>query len=171
MNDTDKKTSKWAWSPFEIVTVIVIAVVLIILLLPALQPPRTDTYRRGYRRNLLKQIGYALDDYYREYGSYPPAYIADKSGTPMHSWRVLILPFFEDEKVQRLYEQYDLSQPWDSDVNRKLLQQRPFVYDCPGSDMRGSVTAFAAMVGDGCFFNGDCAGVAESTRAIGHLHH
>src|SRR5271163_108233 len=41
----------------------------------------------------IKQIAVALHNYHDTYGSFPPAYVADETGKPMHSWRVLILPF------------------------------------------------------------------------------
>jgi Protein of unknown function (DUF1559) len=34
-------------------------------------------------------------NYHDTYGRFPPAYIADHDGRPMHSWRVLILPLLE----------------------------------------------------------------------------
>ncbi len=39
------------------------------------------------------QLLLALHNYHSEYNALPPAYIADSSGKPMHSWRVLLLPF------------------------------------------------------------------------------
>ena len=42
----------------------------------------------------------------------------DESGKPMHSWRVLILPFLDAEP---LYKQYDFSEPWDGPKNSLLL--------------------------------------------------
>ena len=43
----------------------------------------------------LCQIKLAFHNYHSQYGSFPPAYVADANGRPMHSWRVLILPFME----------------------------------------------------------------------------
>ena len=37
----------------------------------------------------------AVANYHGTYGCFPPAYIPDARGRPMHSWRVLILPFLE----------------------------------------------------------------------------
>ncbi|MEZ6062675.1 MAG: DUF1559 domain-containing protein [Planctomycetaceae bacterium] len=56
----------------------------------------------------LKQIGLALLNYHDIHGSYPPAYIAGDDGRPAHSWRVLILPFIDN---QPLYDQYDFRYP------------------------------------------------------------
>ncbi|MGY8769640.1 MAG: DUF1559 family PulG-like putative transporter [Pirellulales bacterium] len=42
----------------------------------------------------LNMLSMALINYQDTHGSFPPAYIPDKNGKPMHSWRVLILPFF-----------------------------------------------------------------------------
>ena len=52
--------------------------------------------------NNLKQIAAALQAYHQANGCFPPAYIADKSGKPMHSWRVLILPYLDRMTFTRL---------------------------------------------------------------------
>lgn len=65
----------------------------------------------------LKQLSLALLHYHDTYGTFPPAYVADADGNPMHSWRVLILPFIDELDV---YRKYDFSQPWDSPHNRQL---------------------------------------------------
>jgi uncharacterized protein DUF1559 len=67
----------------------------------------------------------AVATYHDTYGTLPPAYIADAEGKPLHSWRVLLLPFLEQRE---LYEQYDFDEPWDGPNNRKLLAQRPSVF-------------------------------------------
>ena len=41
----------------------------------------------------MRTIGLALQNYHSVYGSFPPAYATDAAGNPMHSWRILILPF------------------------------------------------------------------------------
>lgn len=95
--------------------------------------------------NRLKQIGLALHNYADTYGSFPPPYVADANGQPMHSWRVLILPFMEERD---LYERYDFSEPWNGPNNSKLCWEMPNVYRC--SDLpRGATweTAFLAITG------------------------
>jgi hypothetical protein len=96
-------------------------------------------------RNKLKQIGIALHNYHDDYGCFPPPYIADASGKPMHSWRVLLLPYIEERS---LYELYDFSEPWNGPNNRLLAGEIPAVYRC--TDLpRGltSESAFLAIVG------------------------
>jgi hypothetical protein len=62
-----------------------------------------EASRRSQCMNNLKQILIALQNYHDVYGEFPPACIRDKDGKPMHSWRVLLLPFLEQEA---LYKQY-----------------------------------------------------------------
>jgi translation elongation factor EF-Tu-like GTPase len=63
----------------------------------------------------------AVANYHETYGCFPPAYVADRDGKPMHSWRVLILPFLEQ---QELYHAYNFAEPWDGPNNRKLMEAR-----------------------------------------------
>jgi hypothetical protein len=81
--------------------------------------------------NNLKQIAFALHNYHDEYDSFPPAYVADQDGKPMHSWRVLILPFMDRAD---LYNQYRMQESWDSPHNSKLAEQIPRAYQCPTFD-------------------------------------
>jgi len=128
---------------------------LIALLLPAVQQAR-EAARRTQCRSNLKQIGLAMYNYHDVYGCFPPAYIADETGKPMHSWRVLILPYLEQ---QALYEQYDFSEPWDGPNNSRLMGLRPPIYACPTGHGGTMTTAYAAISGENCVFAG-----AESTK-------
>jgi hypothetical protein len=93
----------------------------------------------------LKQIGAALQDYAQQHGSLPPAYITDKAGKPMLSWRVLILPHLGRED---LYRQVRFDEPWDSPGNRRLARQIPDVYQCPvDSAANEGETSYLAVVG------------------------
>src|SRR5689334_12593064 len=51
----------------------------------------------------LRFLAMACQNYEAKYGTFPPAYIADSQGRPMHSWRVLILPYLDRDD---LYSQY-----------------------------------------------------------------
>lgn len=107
-------------------------VIAIIALLVAFFLPATRTAREAARRmqcsNNLKHIGLALHNYQEVYGTLPPAYLPDAEGRPMHSWRVLILPYLEQKS---LYEKYRFDEPWNGPNNRQLMNQIPAVFRCP----------------------------------------
>src|SRR6185437_16399328 len=67
-------------------------VVVLALFLPAIEQPRGDG-RKSQCNNNLKQVGLGLQNYNDIYKCFPPVYTTDENGKPMHSWRVLILPF------------------------------------------------------------------------------
>ncbi len=129
-----------------------IVIVLFLLLLPSVgsrPPPRGQSTCL----NNLKQISLALMTYDSQYGSLPPAYIADKNGRPMHSWRVLILPFLERKD---LYEKYDFSEPWDGPHNSRLLEKCPILFRCPSASTENpSATNYVAVVGDSTVWPGN----------------
>ena len=125
------------------------------LLLPAVQSAREAAPRMQCMNN-LKQISLALLNYESAYKCFPPPYIAEKNGKPMHSWRVLMLPYLERKD---LYEQYDFNEPWDGPNNRKLLAFRPKIFACP-SDINaweggGTTTSYVAVVGKNALWRTD----------------
>jgi hypothetical protein len=98
-------------------------------------------------------IKLALHNYHSTYGCFPPAYIADASGKPMHSWRVLILPWLERTD---LYNQYNFSEPWNGPNNVKLLHSIPTNYVCPSwHDYTTTLTSYVAVTGPGTIFPGE----------------
>ena len=119
-------------------------------LFPAFQQPSSRGPSPCHKS--LKQIGLALHAYHNKYGSLPPAFVADDDGRPMHSWRVLILPFLD---CQPLYDRYDFSVPWNHSNNRYVLENMPELYSCyRDPDRGGSVTSYFAIVGPDCAFRG-----------------
>src|SRR5262249_21083149 len=54
-----------------------------------------------------------------------PSHALDKTGKPILSWRVLLLPYIEED---RLYKEFKLDEPWDSDHNKKLIEKMPKLY-------------------------------------------
>lgn len=83
---------------------------------------------RDYCSRNLKQLALALHSYHDDYGCFPPAYTADASGRPMHSWRVLILPYLGRRDV---YERYDFSEPWDGPNNARATRVYLEQFNCP----------------------------------------
>jgi prepilin-type processing-associated H-X9-DG protein len=138
--------------PIIVIVLVVVLVVgvlfagiMVALLIPAVQAAR-EAARRISCNNNLKQIGLAMHNYATRYNCFPPAYIPDKNGKPMHSWRVLILPFMEEG--QFVYSQYRFNEPWNSPHNRALAAQMPRVYACPTEGaFGGSETSYAMIVG------------------------
>ena len=122
--------------------------VLLKLLMPRVQSAR-QAERRVRCAGSLQQIATAVFAYRQRYDVFPPPYVADENGRPMHSWRVLILPFLGH---RALYDQYDFGQPWDSSHNLALAGMIPDVYRCPDdSTPRGSETSYLMIVGPGTF--------------------
>jgi prepilin-type processing-associated H-X9-DG protein len=97
--------------------------------------------------NNLKQIALAMHNYHDANNAMPPAAVCDKKGKPMLSWRVLILPYIEEDA---LYKQFKLDEPWDSENNKKLIAKMPKVYAMPGiKDAKPDQTFYRAFVGNG----------------------
>jgi Protein of unknown function (DUF1559) len=117
-----------------------------------------EAARRAQCSCNLCGIKLALHNYHSQYGSFPPAYVADANGRPMHSWRVLILPFME---YQSLYAQYDFAEPWDGPNNIKLLNSMPNIFACPSRfSNKTNLTSYAVITGPGTMFPG--AGTVSS---------
>jgi type II secretory pathway pseudopilin PulG len=141
-----------AFTVLELLVVIAIIGFLIALLVKPVHSDSRGLHLRGCTGN-LKTIAIALRNYQNRYGCLPPSCIYDDSGRPMHSWRVLILPFLEPEGKwhTQLYAEYDFNEPWDGPNNRKLLAQKPYDYFCvddPGARQEGmETTSYVAVVG------------------------
>lgn len=128
-----------------VILILVGAMIFMCLLLPAVQTARST--RRSPCTNQLKLIGIALQNYHDTYKEFPPAYLADADGKPMHSWRVLILPFMEDAEPQAVYKAYDFSEPWNGPKNRQLAARAAQAFRCPSDPTSGEETNYLAVVG------------------------
>ena len=129
-----------------------IIAVLISLQMPGVQSSGNGGVAREACQSKLKEIAFALYQYHRVYGSFPPAFVADEQGRPMHSWRVLILPYLDGGAHQKIYNQYRFDEPWDGPHN-KLLADTPIpAFNCPLDHRRDSKepdtrTSYLAVVG------------------------
>jgi hypothetical protein len=103
--------------------------------------------------NNLKQIALAMHNYHDTYGRFPPQATYDKNGKALVSWRVMILPFIEENN---LYNRFHHDERWDSEHNKKLLAQMPKVYASPQDEqtIQEHVTHYQGFVGKGAFFEG-----------------
>lgn len=116
--------------------------------------------RRSLCSNNLKQITLAMHNYHDKYGSLPPAYTVDKAGRLLHSWRVLLLPFLEQ---QALYERIRLDKPYDSPHNQAVFgsagsaysHPMPRVFWCPSDkENQGATTNYVMILGPHTLSNG-----------------
>ena len=116
------------------------------LAVPAVKVAREAARCMGCMNN-LKTIALGVQLYHDVHGCYPLPCTRDKLGRPMHSWRLLILPFFTSYNVDGYY---DLNEPWDSPSNRKALAEFGNVYCCltaQGWPPRSTTTNYVAVVG------------------------
>ncbi|MDR1958731.1 MAG: DUF1559 domain-containing protein [Planctomycetaceae bacterium] len=86
--------------------------------------------RRSQCTNNLKQIALAMYCYYDQYQVFPPAYTVDKNRKPLHSWRVLLLPYLENAE---LYERIRRDEPWNSEYNKQFHHVNLPVFQCPSN--------------------------------------
>ena len=156
--DSHGAPRKSGWKGLIIVLAIYGALVLLWLGARWLFRPEGLSVREAVRRanckNNLKQISLALHNYDEMYGSFPPAYIADMNGKPMHRWRVLLLPYLD---ASHIYRQYKFDEPWDSPNNRRLAEQMPDVFRCPSSEAGSTMTNYMTVRGPKTVFPGDKA--------------
>jgi hypothetical protein len=124
---------------------------LVALLIPAVMSAREAARRAQCMCNFCG-IVLALRQYHDAYDTLPPAYVAGPDGQPMHSWRVLVLPYLD----QALYDQYKLSEPWNGPNNIKLLERMPRTFACPsrhdGESSPTSLTSYVAITGPNTIF-------------------
>ena len=100
------------------------------------------------RKNKLKQIGLALHNYH-DVNTRLPAAGSDFSGEKKGlSWRVHILPFVGESK---LFKQFHLDEPWDSERNKELISKIPNIYQT-SADMAFGKTVFQVVVGESTAF-------------------
>jgi hypothetical protein len=91
----------------------------------------------------LKQILLAIHTY-NDVNGHLPQDISDKDGKPLLSWRVLVLPYLEEEQ---LYKQFTLTEPWDSKNNKKLLAKMPAVFRAGFDPKDTTKTYYQAFAG------------------------
>ncbi|HJT34591.1 MAG TPA: M56 family metallopeptidase [Pirellulales bacterium] len=115
---------------------------------PAVMAAR-ESARRAQDMNNMKQIVLALHIYADVNKHFPPPVVIGPDGKTPHSWRIEILPYMEQEP---LYRQYKMDEPWDSENNKKVLDQMPAVLRAPSAAPGSNETSYFALVGPTTFF-------------------
>ena len=130
---------------------ICVVVVVVTTLACLLLPPRFVYYERprwADSANNIRQCVIGMLNYESDRGHCPPAWLEDETGMPMHSWRVLLLPYLEQD---RLYAQYNFDEPWNGPNNSKLVDQMPEIYRDPYSSHWTGETIYKLVLDEGSF--------------------
>ena len=105
---------------------------------------------RGRSMRNLEKIAEALNAYSLDHGRYPPPVTVDAAGMPLHSWRVTLLPYLDQDE---LFNSIDRSKPWDDPSNMRAGWNMPAIYRHPDSNLGGySTPAYHIIAGPGTLF-------------------
>jgi hypothetical protein len=121
-------------STYVLLAILVVAVVPLVAL---------AANNRSKCKNNLKQLGIALHAYHEIHGAWPTD-VCDDQGRALLSWRVRVLPYAEEEP---LLKELRLSQPWDSEHNRRFVEKMPRVFACPSSQAKWGMTTYVRLLG------------------------
>jgi hypothetical protein len=116
---------------------------------PLLVDPVREAADRAQSQNNLHQIGLAMHNFHAANRRFPPAVVYDAQGKPLYSWRVLLLPYLEEDNM---YKFFHLNEPWDSPHNRQFLDQMPKFYQSP-TRPSNTQTHYLVFDSPGCAFD------------------
>lgn len=145
-----------------VLPVAIIGIIVVVYFLLTSQGPNGVRSDETICENHLRIILDAMDQYYDDHGKLPPAYVPDSNGIPMHSWRVLLLPYLH---YGDWLDYYRMDEPWNSPHNGMLLQTIPNCYRCPADPTtKASATSYLAITGRSARFE-KSSGVELDTLA------
>jgi hypothetical protein len=108
----------------------------------------------------LNRLALAMHKYESAYYRLPPAATVNQFNKPLLSWRVLMLPYLGEEK---LYKEFHLDEPWDSNHNKKLIAKTPAIFRAPNKKLADEFkTVYLAPVSKETVFQPDGATVKLS---------
>jgi hypothetical protein len=110
-----------------------------------------ETANQMESANKLKQMALALMILEEQNGGLPPGAITDpKTGRPLLSWRVAVLPMIREGG---LHARFKLDEPWDSPHNLELLEHMPQLFALPGTTpAKPYLTYYRGFTGPGTAF-------------------
>jgi hypothetical protein len=117
---------------------------------PFLKELTTNEHDRIKRQPCSTQIRIlllSLHTHHDSQGKFPPPFTVDAKGKPLHSWRVLVLPYIEQYE---LYKKIRLDEPWDSTHNKQFHDQMPTMFRCPACTLGDPKrdTVYCMVVGE-----------------------
>ncbi|MDO4568849.1 MAG: DUF1559 domain-containing protein [Planctomycetia bacterium] len=115
----------------------------------ATQNARSSAHRMQMSNN-LKNIALAMLNHESSFRHFPPPYSTDEEGKPLHSWRVLLLPYLGETA---LYQQIRLDEPWNSEWNSQFHDKCPEVFKDPRVPCAPSEAVVSVVVGEGTVFD------------------
>jgi hypothetical protein len=111
-----------------------------------LPPPTAEQWRQAQQN--MSHIGLAVHNYHDVNGKMPNN-VANADGKHLLSWRVLLLPYLEEDT---LYREFKLDEAWDSDHNKKLAEKLPKVYAPVRAKAKAGETFLRGFDGPGAAF-------------------
>lgn len=95
----------------------------------------------------MKQIGLAMHNFHDVFNSFPSNSTAPAQGDNHGlSWRVHLLPYLDEAA---LYQKFKLDEPWDSEHNKKLIEEMPDIFKVDGVKEKGR-TSLHVFLGEEC---------------------
>ena len=88
-----------------------------------------DEFTIRSRKNLY-QIALAFHNYHEKHDKLPGYANFDSNRKPLLSWRVHLLPYLGDD-AKKLYSEFHLNEPWNSEHNKQLIKRMPDAYSVP----------------------------------------
>ena len=111
---------------------LIILLLLAALFIPLDGPHYTPASKRSRCANNLKVLNLALHEYHHDHGSFPPAFVVDDKGQPVHSWRGLVFPYVALHMgMEESADRYKLDEPWNGPHNSKLQADLARWCECP----------------------------------------
>jgi hypothetical protein len=113
---------------------------------PKEQTPDPAAWKQQSKDNLIR-LGKAMHEYHDVFKRFPNQRGLGPNKSADLSWRVALLPFLGHEK---LYMQFNHSEPWDSPHNKKVLEDNPMpdVFKSPLAAAGEKKTYYQIFFGD-----------------------
>jgi hypothetical protein len=112
--------------------------------------PHNNYSKWTYCASNIRSLHYSLVSFYFDH-DYLIAYTVDENNKPLHSWRVLLLPYIEEEE---LYKKIRLDEPWNSEYNSQFHNYDIPIYRCPGKTRhKQGTTNYFFITGIGSAFD------------------